>query len=104
MSNEKLHERATEILEKQGVSPDAATADQYRKAAEEAQAEGVEYETPQTPQTLADLDRALEQERQTLLVEFELGQMGVTMETATNEQLHEAVAKAGETIEAAKQT
>jgi hypothetical protein len=102
MSNEKLHDAALEILKKQGVSPETASAEQYRKAAEEAVAGGVEYETHQAAP--ADLWRQLEQERSQLLVEFELGQMGTTLDDATPEQLSVAIDKAGATLKAAEQT
>jgi hypothetical protein len=101
MSNERLHEAALQILQKKGITPAAASAEQYRQAAEQAQSEGVEYETHQAAP--ADLWRQLEQERSQLLVEFELGQMGTTLDDATPEQLSVAIDKAGKTIEAAKQ-
>jgi hypothetical protein len=102
LSGERLHQRATEILQEQGVAPETATAEQYRQAAEQAQAEGIPYERVQPTQTLADLDRQLEEERAQLLVEVELSRLGVTLETASAEQLHDAVEKASEVIEAAK--
>lgn len=104
MANEKLHEAALEILQKKGVTLEMASVEEYRQVAEQAQSEGVEYEQPATQQMLHDLDRQFEVERGQLLVEWELSQLGVTMETASAEQLHEAVDKADATLKAAKQT
>jgi hypothetical protein len=106
MSNERLHDAALEILKKQGITEAAATAEQYSAAAEQAQAEGVPYDLPETQETLADLDRRLARESEQALVEFELSRMegSPTLETATSEQLHDAISKADATIKEAKQT